>query len=563
MRRDKPLIALLVTAVAVGGLGLGGYSLLDAQKDALSSSMTKQLVPDKSKAEPETPTAVVVSGKKAPAHNFMNAMDAYAPEGTSPKVKSTGTSSTPVDWVCSNLKFTPPPIMGSQVTLDDSTVIVQAFGAGQANKALSDFQRGVSACANNDGNAYITTTQTLVPDATGFSFVSRTGNKITYASVWSQGDVMVSVYSPSALAARSLLESYSPKVNKELVATQCLSLATSQADPQRSPFYNPGSYVGWEKGRKVTLSASAAGVGLGFRTINQEHTGQGRLVGELPGATQPSDGTPTPASPPMIPSKPLAPLPEGMSDSLPPQVSEPAPFSLSKPEAAPMKATIKERVEDLHGPGCGWAWSGQLPPNFDASSEKERADTEEKKTKETLRNQYIAYLSDYSAWHNKFITYTIAVSQWNDYVSQASIIAQEWDALNSIRNDYRAALDKYWEDFNNRETFIEDQKKAHEKYQDDTKACIADAEATAQKEQDDIGNSDNTDSPDPIPSVTSGEDERETQDPEPEPTQTETQSPQEQCELPHPTILDQDVPPVPSAPQVPNVPLPDSWTDIP
>lgn len=567
-RRDKPWIAATVILVLASFTLLGVFTLVKTNSEKLASDLSAELVSTNDPVQDDTPdpNTYVVEAAYTPAAEYIKQISAFVPSGYNPPtVKSVGTASTFVSWVCGNFTLSPAPILGSQMDLTDRTsVIVQAYGAGQVTKSLESYRNGVAKCADRNGRADIIQKTPIGVEATGFSMSFTSEGQTAYATVWSRGDSMLAVSAPDRDTLASIVSQYDAAAQEALAQTACFAINLTPADVTRSPYYDPASYTGWQRGREVSIPENSFGVNLGILSPDNALAGQGPRMGQLDmGMLTPQDGVGLEIAPsPKPATRPEDPLPADFPAELPAAVTKPNQTVGNAPAATATSTVIPERVPDPEGPGCGWVWSGQKAPHFDNAQEKAKVDAVVGSTEEGLRSAFAQYIADSKVWYNTYLSYSSSVTSWNNYANSVTAISQQWTGLNNVRAEYRRKLDAYYQAIKDRDKFITDQEAAQKAYDEAVAACEV---TNATNAANTIGLPSTVPTPDPAaPSPTP----QPTVTPTPTPTPTMTPSPTptptpERCVAERPVILDQKIPAVPTPPTKPDVPLPASWTDVP
>ena len=490
-----------------------------------------------------------------------------------PIVDIQGTPNNALNWVC---RYTPEPApaLGASAvhSSERASVTLHAFGAGQGKYALRNAQQQVASCDNRQGNAGINSSASPASSYDGFSAYLSTNSNNSIVGFFAIGDVLVSVSAPSSSAVNRISNAYASALNDHMTPI-CESLTYDVSDSVRSPYYNLEDYVGWERGREVDIDFLTAPELVPGVISDSDVSGQSLPVGHFPSDSPIlanfEQGEALGEDTFSMPSRPLPPVPVDIEQEAPELVSMP-----SRPSEPATQTVIPERVEDPVGPGCGWAFVGQSAPVWDATEERERVDAAEAETRAELREDYRSYLQRYLSYPYNYAEYALSVEEHNDYISHLREVAQEWDRINAVRAEYRALLDEYWELVEQREDFIARQEAAQEEYDEDVAICEAreeeleeqleeqrrqaEEEAEEQRRQEEEEESDSEE--DNGDESTEDEESEESEEPEPEPIEEIELD----CMPDRPSILDEQVPPMPTPPTEPtDVPLPDQWTDIP
>lgn len=536
------LFTIMVIAVVVGALLATPAIIRGATADTAAqfkANATQDPTPEEEKER-------VLAATAAPAADFIKAMEEYVPEGQKIVATKNGTANSVVSWVCSNLSINPHPVLGTQLELSNGvTVTVSAFGAGQSAQARTSYRDGLRNCNGRNGSAGLISGSSpmAVGDYKGFSFAS--GGVTT--NVWLQSDVMITVSSRNQSVVRSMSVLYRDKANSELEASTCLDAPVTNDDAHRSPYYDASNYTGWERGREVKLDDAEPGITAGVYAPGAAFEGSGKRLGANAHQSGPTALLELSDSP----TKPEEPLPAGVPANLPSKVAQPSTKIVSIKEVPESTTTIDERVEDPEGPGCGWAWTGQKAPVFDASEEKARADKAARKEIERMRGEYGEYQNSVVANHNTTLQYNREADAYNAYVKSYDSVAEQWEDINQKRSAYRTLLDQYWEDMDAYESFQDDLQEAQKAYEASEQKCRDNPTITEER----------TVTPPPTtPQASDGGGES----PAPATPETEVvEVPNPDCPADRPEILDQQAPSVPTPPAKPDVPLPSSWTDVP
>lgn len=555
MKNERAYLFVIPSAAIIASIFVGSAILAqDTASDIVSSALPVQKsqngTDDTSTAYKNKPIASVTT----PAQVSINTLISYEPDNlASPQINDTGTPNNALSWVC-EYEMLPAPVLGTEVTFpaDKMSAIFQVVGAGQGKKAVSHARSSVQACANRDGRGGIYVWSSPIIGTEGFTGYYQVGGKQVYSSVWQRGDVILSVSGASLDKVKALVGQYDKEIQGILEGV-CLSLDVASNDAERSPYYSPESYTGWNKGRKVELSTRKTGLHPGMLSSAEGVSGNGlplgkvrRKLGYEETITVPSWSLVTP------PEEPLPPF-EG---SLPKPVSEPG-LVPESPQKRPTSVIIPERIKDLEGPGCGWAFTGQSSPLWDDAREKARANDEASKAQKELQADYKAYLAEKAEYLDAWTAYYDAVMTYRKYAKEVKAVDEQWEELNEKRQTYKALLDAYWKSVEVNEKFQKDQEVAQETYDENLLACLSQPDKPVPTE---------TAPPVPEEEVTTPPDSTPTP-PEPESTvppedKTEPEVPKLKCPPKRPSILDKEAPDILPVPDKPDFLLPDAWKNL-
>lgn len=563
-RWDKTGIGLTLVAAVV--LGIGYFVTVQAIpfRDGLASEITDVLIVEEEVKE-DTSNRAIFASQTTPAYDFIVDFANFTPEGyKEPQVQLNGTASTFATWICSNIKLDPAPMLGARSdTNKNLAVITHTYGAGQASKVIREYESGAQNCRDRDGNGGLYQSSPIGVNATGFTMtVSTRSGPTTYVSVWTRGDVIVAVSSPSIADLRSVTPEYDEYLLGALKDTQCLATEVASEDYVRSPYYKAENYRGWERGRDVSIPGGTFPVYAGALSQETALTDTGPRIGVLDADMLTPDDKVKILDLDTFTTTPLAPIPDGVPAVLPksPKGLDGNPSNLlkkSSPSKPTLTGTIPERVVDPDGPGCGWLWSGQLSPEWDDTEEKNRVDALVAGKQDELSSNYSNWLIDYRKWYMKYLEDSVYIAAWNEYAEEANSVTEQWREVNSIRADYRTKLDAYWRNINAREIFIENQNTAQEEYDNYILMCEAREQEkleALEAERNEVTTPGVSPTPSPTPS------------PSPSPTPTPSHKPESEldpCPPERPEILDEAIPEEPTPPTKPSIPLPDAWDDIP
>ena len=205
-----------------------------------------------------------------------------------------------------------------------------------------------------------------------------------------------------------------------------------------------------------------------------------------------------------------------------------APFS---PGPEPTAAVVVTPRRDPVGPGCGWAFTGQGAPTYDAAAAAAtRAATIDAARGRLLLAQQAWRAAVVGYWQAsaRFETATVAYAFYADQVRSVGVA---WSAIEQARADYRSALVAYRAAVSERDALLAEQATALRAYQAALAACAV------------------VPTTPPAPTVPATPEQPGASGP----PATSPTTPAPVCPPPRPAVLDRPVPPVP----VPPVPPPD------
>jgi hypothetical protein len=235
----------------------------------------------------------------------------------------------------------------------------------------------------------------------------------------------------------------------------------------------------------------------------------------------PSAFVPTPVPSVSYPERPADPV---WPAELPTPME--APVTPVRPSAAPAATTYPSRLDDTVGPGCGWAFTGQVKPPFNEGQETLLAQTRAQQALADLALRQQDWQSATLDYWEAVPLYQTQVQAFAAYAKAVQQVALAWDAIAKQRTDYDTALAAYNAAVEARSQFFLDLAAAQTAYDDATAACQAQPSDT------------------PTPSDTAS--------PSSTPSSTATAT----CPPPVPPILTQTPPAVPLPPTPPPDPRP-------
>lgn len=419
------------------------------------------------------------------------------------------------------------------------TVSVRAYGAGGGGLAMESLRTTLGDCDAVTSGAR---------SGLGVEAISARSGQ-TAALVWRRGDVIgaltyqVGGRSGDLLAVSALAAEYDTRLAAALTGA-CVSMDSTAADATRSPYLSRAAFTGRTVPVPVALdqvAAAAAEARAAATTLSTPATPTVTAAPATPAVTTPPSSfsmptvTPHPVVPVTIPApdlplpaevKPLPARPAGVTDPVvvPTKVDRPKPPTA--PTAAPASIDVPSRVADPDGPGCGWAFTGQAAPAFDAV--KAAADLVHAKTAAQVQLQadWVQWLTARDAYYVAYADYATKAEVYLAYSKVIEAIRTAWTGVTDARTAYDAAMRTYQSAVAARDAFLAEQSAARAAYDAAVQAC-----------------SSPTPTPTPTPSPT----------PTPTPTAapTPTPTPGPSCPPVRPAILDQQAPPVPVQPTPP------------
>ncbi|MBC9705745.1 MAG: hypothetical protein H9W81_12410 [Enterococcus sp.] len=218
------------------------------------------------------------------------------------------------------------------------------------------------------------------------------------------------------------------------------------------------------------------------------------------------------------------------------------PVSVEKPEVpqapaaeSPYKKDILIKAKDVNGPGCGWAFTGSVVPNFDEASAKTYNDQKATEAKSEINASAKQWQKDVLAYWEAYAKLKEAAPVWNTYVDEVNSVREAWAKIETDWANYREAK-AIWDALTaERNDFLNRQKEAQKSYDDLIKKCEAQDKADKEKAEEEKKNKDNPKpSPTPTPTPSATSDGKE--------PAVETEPVRYDCPAERPEILDQAAP---------------------
>lgn len=529
-------IALTVGVAVITAISLTAMLLLGALGIPFGAAAEKK------KEEPPAPSAAVMAQiKDSPAWGTLRSALEAPPGGWNATASIIDSPQSPYPFSCSTDGVNPVISLSRSFTVDGKPlqVMTTAYTAGLGSKGMADRFAKVRACAGNDAGV-----STANLKGIGVEAYQIDVNKAGAASrdiMWRYGDIVVYLIAESNNGnAYNLARSFNDNMVQKLNGV-CLAEDSSEADWGRTPWGN-ATFTGLTADRKVEIAKVGLPDGSGTPAATPAPTA----------SAQPT----TPATPevkqyPLQPEKtevrdvdlPTKPTAYPVWPLLPSPVSKPTePESPAK--EPPFQSSVKEQIEDVNGPGCGWAFTGTVSPLFKADEAKTAADKLETAEKTRLEEEskkwqaaVLQYWKDYDGFQKQ-------LPAWNSYVDNVNTVAAAWDAISRKWATYNANKEIWDRATEDRKNFLDRQKAASDAYTKALEQCKVQDEADKKKAEEDKKKADEeaknpkpTASPSATPTAT--------------PSPTTTAPPRIECPPTKPAIIDQEAPADPGPAPVP------------
>jgi len=375
------------------------------------------------------------------------------PAGTRPVSALQGVPSSPVDRVC-GAGTGPGPVTaaGRGWTVADGTqqtnfragytVTVSAYGAGQGAVAFNALAGQVNDhCANRSGTAYLVGSTGAGVDAAK-AWVTRSGSRTT-AFFWRRGDVVAMVAAAGPSVPMGMVKEYDARLAAAL-AEVCVTTDSAAADATRSPYVNRAKFTG--------------------------------LITTAPVGLPPGIAAPEPMSTPAVVDLPDVSLPDQPNFPFwPEQVPSPvpAPTAPDVPDYPALTTTAPVQVLDGEGPGCGWSFTGQSAPNFDAAAAATKAAAAAEEAANALDANAAAYTAGIPAFRDAYTSYLADVRAFQEYAKALDTVAAAWEVIRTDQARYREAMDLYTAAVAARDAFLTKQAAAKTAYETALAQCAS------------------------------------------------------------------------------------------
>jgi hypothetical protein len=397
-----------------------------------------------------TPTASLVRAalRESPAQQVLvAALDPAPATGWTRASALTWTSGTPFDERCGRPATAEPALAASRIYSvgpKQYVVSMSAFSAGQGPVALAAWARTLATCGGGEYAVATPGTEALV------AWVRAGEGKPGAAALfWRRGDVVAVVAtpgsSPTGLAERAA------EIDAGLLAAlagRCVTVGSALADAARSPWGQPDTFTGLTVPVAVTVAPSPTPT---------------PPVGVTP---VPDTFTPAPAPSVSFPVRPLDPV---WPEELPSPLASPlAPVA---PPVPPAAITVPRRITDPLGPGCGWAFTGQVAPELDLAVEEALVAERVTQARAGLVAGQQQWQADLVAYWSELPAYLPEAEAFAAYASEVARVAAAWDTITAQRDAYAAALAAFDQASLARSEFFIAQAAAQQEYDAAVLAC--------------------------------------------------------------------------------------------
>lgn len=385
---------------------------------------------------------------------------------------------------------------------------IQIYGAGQATQEFNKIVSATKDCKN------------FSVDAGDFGYIARS----TDTSMISIGDSIIIVNYPNGFSdaqREEVINFYVSRAKETLIESQCVAMLVPQEDATRSFFYNKDAFTGLIETRDMSTNVD-------FSRLPK--------VSKIDVVKINTPGL----------ELPEAPLPEGFPSMPENAVAEPVIPTVPQDRDS-FDGVASYRIIDNIGPGCGWAWSAQLPPAHNKKSlDDEKTKTVDAKQKE-LDEQTQAYIQGKMDWAKSMFAISTQADKWNKYAQKVNDTHAKWNWLNDQRINLYQPWINYVEAHKAWDQFDANKAAALTAYKEELKQCQAEQDKLTEWEKTYGNKKPNDDESD-----------------KDKPKEEIPPRPAGCSQIPaQPEILSQEKPAEPQAPEIPEgVTIPNSWPKI-
>jgi hypothetical protein len=436
------LVALTFAVVTLLGLTLLGIPLLPRQSASAAAPTPAA-----------SPTIDRVSLASSPAQGVITTM--LRPDvatGWTPAGAVAWSGGTPFDTPCGR-PGVDAVLSGARVYSIGSRQVVltvSAYSAGSGAVAIRDWLARIGSCSG--APVGVAAPGSPTPDAFVASSPAAGGVRGATAIFWRRGDVVavIAVAMSGASGMTALAAQVDPALATALVGV-CANPQSTVADAVRSPWVERDAFAGLTAPVRVTAAPSPTPV---------------PPAGVTP---VPSTWSPTPLPSISYPQRPADPI--WPSDLPTGGVASPVPPAVLLP--APTLSVVPSRLDDPVGPGCGWAFTGQSAPPFDAATEAVLAQGRVAQATENLAAAQVAWQASIVGYWQAVAAYSGQATSYTAYAAGVRDVATAWDRITAARQAYADAVTAYNAAIAAREQFFLDQAAAQAAYDDAIAVCQA------------------------------------------------------------------------------------------
>lgn len=340
------------------------------------------------------------------------------------------------------------------------TLSARAYSAGAGAVAIDGLNAAALAC----DDAWVET-----PAVSGLGVESTQITSEHAATLtWRRGDVLMvaqvtsngSAGNPGAYAeALHRLDD----VLDDALTTTCLDQGSESDDSTRSPYINRSAYTGQHVTEDVLRPAPT-------RPSAEERIGSDPDLSTvlddpvIASGTAPSAVTPV-GDLPAVPN----PLPTAGPLSLPVPVAYPV--VPSRPAEPADTRQVTRSVADTTGPGCGWAFTGQAAPQFDATAAEAAYAKKVTAAQEVLGRAWSRWQNAKVAFYAAYADYLVAASRYDTYAAEVARVRAAWQVIAYARAAFYTEHANWQAAVDARNAWLADRAAARADYLADQQEC--------------------------------------------------------------------------------------------
>lgn len=326
-----------------------------------------------------------------------------------------------------------------------TAALARTTSIGDAQVTLSAYRAGLGASAFVSQRATLAGCDRVVTsDAPGLGIAAVHAQLgASHAVIWRRGDVIAAVTAPTDPSALARTVDTALEAALTDPGTRCAAQDSTVADTVRSPL-GTQAFTGLIQTFTVTPSPAAQAL-----LVSADAPGGDTALPDVDLPRRPAD----PVWPAALPAKVTKPhLPDA-------------------PKLPTATVTLRERVADPVGPGCGWTFLRESAPPFDAANAAQVL--AEHRLRETARLDRAAY--DYAGrvgtYRAALTQYASAATAWRAYAADVEKVATAWRTIRQERYQYNEQLRAYNDAVAARDAFLAAQAEAATTYQQLLDAC--------------------------------------------------------------------------------------------
>lgn len=358
-----------------------------------------------------TPYAMVQAAKYV-GQKFLTDFMSKPPEGVTADSWHVGHDTSISTLPASYYQQPAPPSMLSYATARSKNLTVKTmiFGAGQAKMF---YDKLVNNLTDN--------TNLFDPANTPKDHIT-----VNNVSLMTRGDVIVSVISDDANLLKTVTTDYLVKLDEMLQQSGCVDLNENSDDASRSFYYNKQSYSGLQKTQKVAVNTKIITPSVPQALLDSHMRASRMFVDPAEQVTISQPESPLPANfPSDMPKKPVIPT-----------------FTV-QPSTPSNSQTVLVQAADYYGPGCGWAWTGQVKPYYNVQALKQNENITITNAKNQLSNNIMAYNKSVIDYSLKTMIDSSFIADWESYTDNVNQTVQKWKDLNTKRDSFKTTWLEY------------------------------------------------------------------------------------------------------------------------